>query len=196
MPEGLCLNVDFYIDSIFIHTYRRSPFGGYSQVCLGFATKRTTYEKLLVHVLGPSSCERMANSSVICTDNAGTLTQNAMSGCQISCSRYTCQINSQSGRKCPSYQRSRGRTIGIRDWNRAETSFKPFNRTSSIKQTHGLFSEAIVEGITPKFYFITIPLLSMYFVVLRSCWTVLVNLFYLMYWLRPQQMAYGIFLLL
>lgn len=35
-----------------------------------------TYENLLVRVLG--SCETMANSSVICTDKTGTLTQNSM----------------------------------------------------------------------------------------------------------------------
>ena len=43
---------------------------------LAFATKRMTYEKLLVRVLG--SCETMANASVICTDKTGTLTQNVM----------------------------------------------------------------------------------------------------------------------
>ena len=46
-------------------------------LALAFATKRMTYEKLLVRVLG--SCETMANASVICTDKTGTLTQNAMS---------------------------------------------------------------------------------------------------------------------
>ncbi|KDR79013.1 hypothetical protein GALMADRAFT_64503 [Galerina marginata CBS 339.88] len=45
-------------------------------LALAFATKRMTYEKLLVRVLG--SCETMANASVICTDKTGTLTQNAM----------------------------------------------------------------------------------------------------------------------
>lgn len=46
-------------------------------LALAFATKRMTYEKLLVRVLG--SCETMANASVICTDKTGTLTQNTMS---------------------------------------------------------------------------------------------------------------------
>jgi Ca2+-transporting ATPase len=45
-------------------------------LALAFATKRMTYEKLLVRILG--SCETMANASVICTDKTGTLTQNAM----------------------------------------------------------------------------------------------------------------------
>ncbi|KAF9457841.1 hypothetical protein BDZ94DRAFT_1325934 [Collybia nuda] len=45
-------------------------------LALAFATKRMTYEKLLVRVLG--SCETMANASVICTDKTGTLTQNVM----------------------------------------------------------------------------------------------------------------------
>lgn len=45
-------------------------------LALAFATKRMTSEKLLVRVL--SSCETMANSSVICTDKTGTLTQNVM----------------------------------------------------------------------------------------------------------------------
>lgn len=45
-------------------------------LALAFATKRMTYEKLLVRVLG--SCETMANASVVCTDKTGTLTQNAM----------------------------------------------------------------------------------------------------------------------
>jgi Ca2+-transporting ATPase len=45
-------------------------------LALAFATKRMTYENLLVRVLG--SCETMANASVICTDKTGTLTQNAM----------------------------------------------------------------------------------------------------------------------
>ncbi|KAG6837246.1 hypothetical protein H0H93_012641 [Arthromyces matolae] len=45
-------------------------------LALAFATKRMTYEKLLVRVLG--SCETMANASVVCTDKTGTLTQNSM----------------------------------------------------------------------------------------------------------------------
>lgn len=45
-------------------------------LALAFATKRMTYEKLLVRVLG--SCETMANASVVCTDKTGTLTQNEM----------------------------------------------------------------------------------------------------------------------
>jgi Ca2+-transporting ATPase len=45
-------------------------------LALAFATKRMTYENLLVRVLG--SCETMANATVICTDKTGTLTQNAM----------------------------------------------------------------------------------------------------------------------
>ncbi|KAK7051078.1 plasma membrane calcium [Paramarasmius palmivorus] len=43
---------------------------------LALATKRMTYENLLVRVLG--SCEQMANCSVICTDKTGTLTVNDM----------------------------------------------------------------------------------------------------------------------
>jgi Ca2+-transporting ATPase len=46
-------------------------------LALAFATKRMTYEKLLVRVLG--SYETMANASVVCTDKTGTLTQNVMS---------------------------------------------------------------------------------------------------------------------
>lgn len=45
-------------------------------LALAFATKRMTRENLLVRVL--SSCEIMANASVICTDKTGTLTQNEM----------------------------------------------------------------------------------------------------------------------
>ncbi|KAJ7608118.1 hypothetical protein DFH06DRAFT_1379188 [Mycena polygramma] len=45
-------------------------------LALAFATKRMTYEQLLVRILG--SCETMANASVVCTDKTGTLTQNAM----------------------------------------------------------------------------------------------------------------------
>ena len=45
-------------------------------LALAFPTKRMTYEKLLVCVLG--SCETMANASVVCTDKSGTLTQNVM----------------------------------------------------------------------------------------------------------------------
>lgn len=41
-----------------------------------FATKRMTGENFLVRVLG--SCETMADVSVVCTDNTGTLTQNVM----------------------------------------------------------------------------------------------------------------------
>ena len=44
---------------------------------LALATKRMTYEKLLVRVLG--SCETMANATVVWTDKTGTLTQHAMS---------------------------------------------------------------------------------------------------------------------
>lgn len=46
-------------------------------LALAFATKRMTKENLLVRVL--SSCEIMANATVICTDKTGTLTQNRMS---------------------------------------------------------------------------------------------------------------------
>lgn len=45
-------------------------------LALAFATKRMTDENLLVRVL--SSCETMANASVVCTDKTGTLTQNSM----------------------------------------------------------------------------------------------------------------------
>jgi Ca2+-transporting ATPase len=45
-------------------------------LALAFATKRMTRERLLVRVLG--SCETMANSTVVCTDKTGTLTQNVM----------------------------------------------------------------------------------------------------------------------
>lgn len=45
-------------------------------LALAFATKRMTYEKLLVRILG--SCETMANATVVCTDKTGTLTQNSM----------------------------------------------------------------------------------------------------------------------
>jgi len=46
-------------------------------LALAFATKRMTAENLLVQIL--SSCESMANASVVCTDKTGTLTQNVMS---------------------------------------------------------------------------------------------------------------------
>ena len=42
-----------------------------------FTTKRMTYEKLLMWILG--SCKTIANMSVICTNKMGTLTQNVMS---------------------------------------------------------------------------------------------------------------------
>ena len=74
VPEGLCLNVDFYIFPIHPLTVGL-PLA--VTLALAFATKRMTYEKLLVRVLG--SCETMANASVICTDKTGTLTQNSMS---------------------------------------------------------------------------------------------------------------------
>ena len=74
VPEGLCLNVDFYIPYSSILTVGL-PLA--VTLALAFATKRMTYEKLLVRVLG--SCETMANASVICTDKTGTLTQNDMS---------------------------------------------------------------------------------------------------------------------
>ncbi|KIJ51508.1 hypothetical protein M422DRAFT_157926 [Sphaerobolus stellatus SS14] len=45
-------------------------------LALAFATKRMTKANLLVRVL--SSCETMANTSVVCTDKTGTLTQNVM----------------------------------------------------------------------------------------------------------------------
>ncbi|KZV99325.1 hypothetical protein EXIGLDRAFT_605860, partial [Exidia glandulosa HHB12029] len=45
-------------------------------LALESASKRMTGQNLLVRVL--SSCEVMANASVICTDKAGTLTQNLM----------------------------------------------------------------------------------------------------------------------
>ncbi|OAX36045.1 calcium-translocating P-type ATPase, partial [Rhizopogon vinicolor AM-OR11-026] len=46
-------------------------------LALAFVTKRMTKENLLVRVLG--SCETMANTSVICTDKTGVLTQNMIS---------------------------------------------------------------------------------------------------------------------
>jgi Ca2+-transporting ATPase len=46
-------------------------------LALAFATRRMTAENLLVRVL--ASCETMANTTVVCTDKTGTLTQNKMS---------------------------------------------------------------------------------------------------------------------
>ena len=45
-------------------------------LALAFATKRMIAENLLVRILG--SCEMMANTSALCTDKTGTLTQNVM----------------------------------------------------------------------------------------------------------------------
>ena len=45
-------------------------------LALAFATKRMTRANFLVRVLG--SCETMANSTVVCTDKTGTLTQNVI----------------------------------------------------------------------------------------------------------------------
>ena len=45
-------------------------------LALAFATRRMSNNNLLVRVL--SSCETMANATVICTDKTGTLTQNKM----------------------------------------------------------------------------------------------------------------------
>ncbi|MBW0497407.1 hypothetical protein O181_037122 [Austropuccinia psidii MF-1] len=45
-------------------------------LALAFATRRMTKMNLLVRVL--SSCETMANATVVCTDKTGTLTQNQM----------------------------------------------------------------------------------------------------------------------
>ncbi|KAG0145622.1 hypothetical protein CROQUDRAFT_45541 [Cronartium quercuum f. sp. fusiforme G11] len=45
-------------------------------LALAFATRRMTNINLLVRVL--SSCETMANATVVCTDKTGTLTQNKM----------------------------------------------------------------------------------------------------------------------
>ncbi|KAH9440162.1 hypothetical protein Pst134EB_030791 [Puccinia striiformis f. sp. tritici] len=45
-------------------------------LALAFATRRMTQMNLLVRVL--SSCEIMANATVVCTDKTGTLTQNKM----------------------------------------------------------------------------------------------------------------------
>ena len=74
VPEGLCFDVVCVcLPFIYIH-FAGLPLA--VTLALAFATKRMTYEKLLVRVLG--SCETMANASVICTDKTGTLTQNAM----------------------------------------------------------------------------------------------------------------------
>lgn len=43
---------------------------------LASATKRMSYEKLLVRVLG--SCETIASESVMCMDKNGTFTQNVV----------------------------------------------------------------------------------------------------------------------
>ena len=62
----------------FIQSFTLGPLGLPLAVtlALAFATKRMTYENLLVRVLG--SCETMANATVVCTDKTGTLTQNSM----------------------------------------------------------------------------------------------------------------------
>lgn len=68
-------------------------------LALAFATKRMTYEKLLVRVLG--SCETMANASVVCTDKTGTLTQNAMTVVAGSAgihAKFVRQLNDNAGR--------------------------------------------------------------------------------------------------
>ncbi|KAG2068110.1 hypothetical protein BDR04DRAFT_1025486, partial [Suillus decipiens] len=46
-------------------------------LALAFTTKRMMKKNLLVCILG--SCKTMANSSIICTNKTGTLTNNVMS---------------------------------------------------------------------------------------------------------------------
>ncbi|KAF9256353.1 Ca-transporting ATPase [Marasmius fiardii PR-910] len=68
-------------------------------LALALATKRMTYENLLVRVLG--SCEQMANASVICTDKTGTLTLNDMTvvagGLGIHC-KFVRKLEDNAGR--------------------------------------------------------------------------------------------------
>jgi Ca2+-transporting ATPase len=73
VPEGELNSVLCALDAMLIH-FLGLPLA--VTLALAFATKRMTYEKLLVRVLG--SCETMANASVVCTDKTGTLTQNDM----------------------------------------------------------------------------------------------------------------------
>ena len=75
-------------------------------LALAFATKRMTKENLLVRVL--SSCETMANATVICTDKTGTLTQNKMSVVAGS-RRRSFEICRSPGGKHSAYQRQRRR---------------------------------------------------------------------------------------
>lgn len=74
VPEGALFLDDHIPQSPLMH-YVGLPLA--VTLALAFATKRMTYENLLVRVLG--SCETMANASVVCTDKTGTLTQNVMS---------------------------------------------------------------------------------------------------------------------
>ena len=76
VPEGEAAyhNYSHPMLSLIIHLHLGLPLA--VTLALAFATKRMTRENLLVRVLG--SCETMANSTVVCTDKTGTLTQNVM----------------------------------------------------------------------------------------------------------------------
>lgn len=79
VPEGASHFIGFFSPQTFPPNRGLDSLTGLPlavTLALAFATRRMTKMKLLVRVL--SSCETMANATVVCTDKTGTLTQNQM----------------------------------------------------------------------------------------------------------------------
>ncbi|KAJ7178583.1 calcium-transporting ATPase [Mycena crocata] len=118
-------------------------------LALAFATKRMTYEKLLVRILG--SCETMANASVVCTDKTGTLTQNVMTvvagsvGIHAKFVRHleTNEARTNAGQVDPSASASSPRKH-VNDFSLDQSQLN----TALSPQLRDLFNEAIAVNST------------------------------------------------
>ncbi|KAJ6513945.1 hypothetical protein C8R47DRAFT_628016 [Mycena vitilis] len=108
-------------------------------LALAFATKRMTYEKLLVRILG--SCETMANASVVCTDMTGTLTQNIMTVVAGSVGIHAKFVRQQ--RRSPQCRRA---------WHPKTCVLLSQINTALSPQLRELFNEAIAVNSTVFMY--------------------------------------------
>lgn len=114
-------------------------------LALAFATKRMTYEKLLVRVLG--SCETMANASVVCTDKTGTLTQNDMTvvaGSVGISAKFVRQLEENKSRTNADQAPESGARKHVDDFSVDQSNLN----TVLSPQLQGLFNEAIAVNST------------------------------------------------
>jgi len=119
-------------------------------LALAFATKRMTYENLLVRVLG--SCETMANASVICTDKTGTLTTNEMTVVAGSVgihAKFVRHLDENSSRTNAEETEKSGSGTGVTRRHHQDFSIDQAQLSATLSpQLQDLFNEVIAVNST------------------------------------------------